>query len=57
MREIVVFDNLARGTMDNINHALAQNDKVRFEFGSICDREPLARVLNGADGVFLLSAL
>ena len=56
-REIVIFDNLVRGRMMNIERALTRSDKVRFVHGSICDRDHLAHELNDADGVFLLSAL
>ena len=54
--EIVVFDNLVRGTRRNLASAL-RSPKVTLVEGSITDTDALARVLSGAGGVFLLSAL
>ena len=55
--EVVVFDNLVRGTRRNLAAAMARSNKVKLVEGSITDRDALARVLDGAGGVFLLSAL
>jgi UDP-glucose 4-epimerase len=54
--EIVIFDNFVRGTRDNVA-GLSGNSKVRVVEGSMTDRDALKRVLEGADGVFLLASL
>lgn len=54
--EIVVFDNFVRGTRENLREAM-RSPKVRLVEGSITDREQLARVMQGMDGVFLLASL
>lgn len=56
VREIVVFDNFLRGTRANLEGAL-RSPKVKIVEGSMTDRDALARVLDGADGVFLLASL
>lgn len=56
VREIVVFDNFLRGTRDNLASAL-QSPKVRVVDGSITDRDAVRRVVDGADGVFMLASL
>jgi len=56
VRDIVVFDNLVRGTRRNLASAL-RSPKVTLVEGSITDNDALARTLSGAAGVFLLSAL
>ncbi|HZM52573.1 MAG TPA: NAD-dependent epimerase/dehydratase family protein, partial [Vicinamibacteria bacterium] len=56
VREVVVFDNLVRGTRANLAGAL-ESPKVRLVEGSMTDPEALRRVLAGADGVFLLASL
>jgi UDP-glucose 4-epimerase len=56
VREIVVFDNLVRGTRRNLASAL-RSPKVTLVEGSITDTAALAKTLSGAGGVFLLSAL
>jgi UDP-glucose 4-epimerase len=55
--EIVVFDNLIRGSRNNIATALARCERVRLVEGSITEPDHLLRELRGADGVFLLAAL
>jgi UDP-glucose 4-epimerase len=56
--EIVVYDNLVRGTTDNLIDAL-RDPRVRlFEAGGdICQSDILAKALDGAHGVFHLAAL
>ena len=54
--EIVVFDNFVRGTRENLREAM-RSPKVRLVEGSMTDREQLARVMQGMDGVFLLASL
>lgn len=56
--EIVVYDNFARGSHDNIAQAL-EDDRVEvFEAGGDIGRtDVLAAALDGADGVFHFAAL
>ncbi|HYO90271.1 MAG TPA: NAD-dependent epimerase/dehydratase family protein, partial [Pyrinomonadaceae bacterium] len=54
--EIVVFDNFVRGTRENLSKAAA-DPRVRIVEGSMTDRDALRRVLDGADGLFLLASL
>jgi UDP-glucose 4-epimerase len=56
VEEIVVLDNLVRGTRANLERAL-EDPRVRFVEGSITDPETLDGVLAGADYAFLLAAL
>ena len=56
VREIVVFDNLLRGTRANLSTAM-RSPKVRLVEGSITDRDAVKRVIDGADGVFMLASL
>jgi len=54
--EIVVLDNLVRGTRENLADA-ARDRRVTLVEGSILDQALLSRVLDGAAGVFHLAAL
>jgi UDP-glucose 4-epimerase len=54
-RDIVVFDNFARGTKSNLTEA-AKSDRVKIVEGDILDQAALAKVVDGADGVFHLAA-
>lgn len=56
VREIVVFDNFVRGTKSNIGGAL-RHPKVKVVEGSITDGAAVRRVLEGADGLFMLASL
>jgi len=56
VREVVVLDNFVRGTRANLDEA-AKSPKVRVVDGSITDSSTVRRVLEGADGVFLLASL
>jgi UDP-glucose 4-epimerase len=58
VREIVVFDNFARGTAENLTAAL-NDPRVRvFEAGGdVMQTDVLRAALEGADGVFHLAAL
>jgi UDP-glucose 4-epimerase len=56
VREIVVFDNFVRGTRSNLASA-ALSPKVKVVEGSIADAASVRRVLEGADGLFLLASL
>lgn len=54
--EIVIYDDLSRGSLDNLRGAFS-DPRVRLVQGDIRDRDALAAAMQGADGVFLLSAL
>lgn len=54
--EIVIFDNFARGSRDNLEASL-DDPRVRIIEGDILDRRALREASEGIDGVFLLSAL
>jgi UDP-glucose 4-epimerase len=58
VREIVIYDNFVRGTIENLADAL-QDPRVRvFEAGGdICQTDILDAALKGADGVFHFAAL
>jgi UDP-glucose 4-epimerase len=56
VREVVIVDNFVRGTRANIEPAL-RDPRVRLVEGSITDRPLINKVMEGADGVFLLAAL
>jgi UDP-glucose 4-epimerase len=56
IREIVVFDNLVRGSRENLSDALADG-RVSLIEGSIEDVEALREAMEGVDHVFLLAAL
>jgi UDP-glucose 4-epimerase len=58
VREIVVFDNFARGSRANLSRALADPRVNIFEAGGdILHTDVLKAALKGADGVFHLAAL
>lgn len=54
--EIVVFDNLVRGSRENLSSALL-DPRVKWIDGDICDVKALNAALKGADGVFHFAAL
>jgi UDP-glucose 4-epimerase len=54
--EIVVFDNLVRGSRENLSAALA-DERVTLIEASIEDVEALREAMEGVDYVFLLAAL
>ncbi|MDE2402248.1 MAG: NAD-dependent epimerase/dehydratase family protein [Burkholderiales bacterium] len=54
--QIVILDDMVRGTMDNIEHALA-DPRVRLVRGDICDADTVRRVTKGMDAVIHLAAL
>ena len=56
VREVVVLDNFARGTRENMASALS-DDRLTLIEGSIADEKLLAQVFEGADYVFHLAAL
>lgn len=58
VREIVIYDNFARGTPENLASALKDpRVKVYDVGGDICQSDVLASALQGADGVFHFAAL
>src|SRR5476649_1018236 len=56
VKEIVIVDNFVRGVRSNVKAALS-DPRVTLVEGSITDTAFLARVLDGAAGVFHLAAL
>jgi nucleoside-diphosphate-sugar epimerase len=56
VREVVVLDNLVRGTRENLSSA-ASDDRVTIVEGSILDTNLLAELMAGSDYVFHLAAL
>ena len=54
--EIVILDDLVRGSRRNLDHAL-QDERVRLVEGSILDRDLLRELMNRADFVVHLAAL
>jgi len=54
--EVVVVDNFVRGSRRNLETA-SRSPKLSVVEGSMTDRAFLDRVLEGADGVYLLAAL
>ncbi len=54
--EVVVFDNLARGTVENLTGALADS-RCRLVQGDLADRTALRDALEGVAGVFHFAAL
>ena len=54
--EVVIFDNLARGTVDNLVGARA-DPRCRFVKGDLADRDALREAFRGVDGVFHFAAL
>ena len=56
--EIVIYDNFARGTPENLSSALCDPRVKMFEAGGdICQTDILNAALNNADGVFHFAAL
>jgi UDP-glucose 4-epimerase len=56
--EIVIYDNFARGTPENLSSALCDPRVKIFEVGGdICQTDILNAALNNADGVFHFAAL
>jgi UDP-glucose 4-epimerase len=54
--EIVIFDNLSRGRVENLAQARAQG-RVSLVQGDIRDRDALSRAMDGIDVVFHLAAI
>lgn len=58
VKEVVVYDNFARGSLDNLQEAL-QDPRVSIfpHGGDILQRDVLDKAMEGIDGVFHLAAL
>ncbi|MDQ8039473.1 MAG: NAD-dependent epimerase/dehydratase family protein [Rickettsiella sp.] len=58
IKEIIIYDNFSRGTIDNLRQAL-KDPRVRvFEMGGdVCQPDILNEALKGADGIFHFAAL
>ena len=58
VKEIWIYDNFVRGTLENLNEALKDPRVKIFEAGGdICQVDILDRAVKGMDGVFCLAAL
>ena len=58
VREVVVYDNFARGSLDNLHEALQDRRVSIFPHGGdILQRDVLDKAMEGIDGVFHLAAL
>ena len=56
--EVVVYDNFARGRMENLAAALGDDRCAVYpNGGDVCQTDVLRTALDGADGVFHLAAL
>jgi UDP-glucose 4-epimerase len=58
VKEIVIYDDFSRGSLDNLEHAL-RDSRVRIcpHGGNILHRDVLQRSMEGIDGVFHLAAV
>ena len=57
-REIIIYDNFCRGSMDNLKEAMKDPRVSIFpDGGDIVHFDTLKRAMEGIDGVFLLSAV
>lgn len=54
--QIVILDNLVRGSLANVESALS-DPRLRFVHGDICDAETVRRATAGMDAVIHLAAL
>lgn len=58
VKEIIIYDNMFRGRLENLSYALRDPRVKIFEFGGdILHTDILERALEGADGVFHFAAL
>ena len=58
VKEIVIYDDFARGSLENLSEALKDPRVSIFDIGgNILQRDILAKAFEGADGVFHLAAL
>ncbi len=58
VKEVVVYDNFARGSLDNLQEAFADPRVSVFPHGGdILQRDVLDKAMEGIDGVFHLAAL
>ncbi|MBM4433545.1 MAG: NAD-dependent epimerase/dehydratase family protein [Chloroflexi bacterium] len=56
VEEVVVLDDFARGTRENLGEA-ARRERIRVVSASMAEPEVLRETLEGVDGVFLLASL
>ena len=56
VREVIVLDDLSRGTLDNLAHATARGGVI-FVQGDIRDRALVERTMEGIDFVYHLAAI
>jgi len=54
--EVVIFDNLSSGNMENVTHLLSQKN-ISFIRGDILDYPAIKEVFHGADGIFHEAAI
>ena len=58
VKEVVIYDNLTRGKLDNIKNALQDNRVTLFPFGGdIRETDVLDKAFEGVDYVFHLAAM
>ena len=58
VKEIIIYDDFARGSVENISQALKDPRVSIYDIGgNILQRDILAKAFEGADGVFHLAAL
>jgi len=58
VKRVVIYDNFARGTLDNLQDALRDPRVSVFPHGGdILHRDILEKAMEGMDGVFHLAAL
>ncbi len=58
VREVVIYDNLVRGSLDNLASALSDPRARMFDAGGdICQTDLLDAAVKDADGVFHFAAL
>ena len=58
VKEVVIYDNLTRGKLDNINNALQDNRVTLFPFGGdVRETDVLDKAFEGVDYVFHLAAM
>src|SRR5688500_10552035 len=58
VKEVVVYDNFFRGSMDNLSNALKDSRvTISPHGGDILHKDILERAMTGCDGVFHLAAL
>jgi len=54
--DLIIFDDLSGGKLDNISHRLGE-DNIRFEEGSILDKDRLEKLIKESTSVYHLAAI